>query len=105
MAGSFIGGCWNEARDETDGGKGKQRKTQVANLAPVDVHRSACMQCGSQDVTGQILFLFYPGVPLKHDPAFRGPIRGKSRLVGCRAAYTPWTVAIAGLVSISYPVE
>jgi choline transporter-like protein 2/4/5 len=40
MAGSFIGGCWNEARDETDGGK---------------------------------------GVPLKHDPAFRGPIRGKSR--------------------------
>jgi hypothetical protein len=66
MAGSFIGGCWNEARDETDGGK---------------------------------------GVPLKHDPAFRGPIRGKSRLVGCRAAYTPWTVAIAGLVSISYPVE
>ncbi|CAI8016272.1 Choline transporter-like protein 4 [Geodia barretti] len=40
MASSFIGGCWNEARDETDGGN---------------------------------------GVPLKHDPAFRGPIRGKSR--------------------------
>ena len=48
---------------------------------PADVHRSARMHCGRQTVTGQILFLLYPGVPLKHDPAFRGPIRGKSRLV------------------------
>ena len=28
MASSLIGGCWNEARDETDGGKGEQ-------LAPI----------------------------------------------------------------------